>query len=723
VRTAFARLGGVVAAAILLVAATGASASETSDRVRGLVERAASQGLVQVIVGTRLDTPWVPDGLLEARGRGASTGQLAHIHARQSSVLAAIPGAAFRPSTRRFDVPAISLEVNSAELALLLGHPDVEYVVESGTSYPTLMNTIPLINASSAYSAGYAGAGMYVAIIDTGFMENHPFFGGRVVNESCFSTTNSGSTSLCDNGVNQILDTPGSAAPCTTNADCTHGTHVAGIAIGNLGAAKGYYFNGVAAAASLVAVKAASTPTSGGRLGFQDTDVLAALGHIYTLHTQGTYRIAAINLSIGDNSINPSTCDSRNPAIAQQIALLASVGVPTVIAAGNSSSSAGIAYPACLSNVVVVAATTKNDAIATNYSNNYANTTLLAPGGLFSGGTPADILSSVTGPQQYDYLSGTSMAAPHVTGAFALLRQAHPEASLAQLVSALQTGPLIYDSRNNLNLYKPRLDVKAALAWLNSSAAVTQLVDHYYSAILGRPADPGGEAYWVGQIKLLLGMGADPREVYRILGKQFFASAEYASKGHDDYTYLTDLYHAFYNRDPDQGGHDWWYSQMQQGMIRDAVMDNFIFAAEFETYMTSLLPAATGERSEVAFVLDLYRSAFARLPDTTGFVFYVGDMRTAECIGTVYSRAQINARTFFSSPEYTVRNRSNAQFVADAYDGILRRGPDLNGFLGWRGQLDQGLTRDSLVIAFTQSGEFAARINAMAAEVCTNSPA
>jgi hypothetical protein len=73
---------------------------------------------------------------------------------------------------------------------------------------------------------------------------------------------------------------------------------------------------------------------------------------------------------------------------------------------------------------------------------------------------------------------------------------------------------------------------------------------------------------------------------------------------------------------------------------------------------------------------------------------------------------------FVSSPEYTARNRTNAQYVGDLYNTFMRRGADLTGVLYWVGKLDGGLSRDGLRQEFAKSPEFQFRVGRVASESC-----
>jgi hypothetical protein len=247
------------------------------------------------------------------------------------------------------------------------------------------------------------------------------------------------------------------------------------------------------------------------------------------------------------------------------------------------------------------------------------------------------------------------------------------------------------------------------------------LVTHYYRSILQRAPDSGGYDFWQGEAARVAGLGANVNEVWFAMSMSFFGSAEYRGFGRNDAGYVTDLYNTFYNRAPDPGGFDYWMSQLAGGMPREALLVQFLFSPEFASF-TQAIFGNTAVRPEMDMTMDMYRGILQRLPDSAGFTYFLGQFRAAQCSGpdAVRNEANLVSQQFFGSPEYAGLNRTNAQFMSDIYNAIMRRGADLDGIEFWIGQLDSGaLTREQVRQEFVRSTEFNARVTNVINAGCT----
>ena len=363
--------------------------------------------------------------------------------------------------TRFTAFPFLAYTVETAGLSIMEADDQVLSVQENLPRRPSLQQSGPLLGAPVAWDAGYTGEGQYVAVIDSGVDGSHTFLQGSVAVEACFSGYLG--DSVCPNGQKEQHGT-GAAVPCDMG-ECAHGTHVAGIVAGNM-----TKMHGIARNAKIIALQVASADSDKDFCGdepvpcmtFWDADILKALDFVYDLKQNQGYEIAAVNMSLGGEDKFTDPCDAENPGYREAIQSLKDISVATVVASGNESYKNGLTAPACVSGAISVGSicdSKGNDECRLGVgeladSSNVANyLSLLAPG--------AWITSSVPG-SGYGTWSGTSMAAPHVAGAWAIMKQRNPNASVADILKELRdNGDLLSDHRDGgvaLNMRIVNLD-------------------------------------------------------------------------------------------------------------------------------------------------------------------------------------------------------------------------------------------------------------------------
>ena len=366
-----------------------------------------------------------------------SSRRAAAIETVASRVIARVSPDQVRIVHRYQIVPILSAWANDDGLAALAELPDVAEVVLDRLEQPSLDRSTRLINAHLVWPAS-TGTGRLVAVLDTGTDGLHPFVSTRVPYEACFRKD-----SKCPGLVPQKT---GSGA--ARNMARGHGMHVAGIAAGGNASWGGVQLRGVAPGAGIIAINV-FTP-GGSYVG----DQVKALEYVAQLK-QANVRVVAANLSLGDGVTYQSACDQAEKDRKPIIDKLLAMGVATVVAAGNRALPDAVSAPGCITSAVTVSSVTNLDRINAANSRS-ALTDYMAPGEAIMSSLPHGV---------YGDQSGTSMAAPHVSGAIALLSAAVPQATLPQILAALsKTGKPLYEQSTNRTYH--RIDVRAALVHL-----------------------------------------------------------------------------------------------------------------------------------------------------------------------------------------------------------------------------------------------------------------
>ena len=257
----------------------------------------------------------------------------------------------------------------------------------------------------NAQNLGVRGAGMVVAVIDTGIDYTHPALGSGF-----------GPGQKVAGGWDFVND---DADPMD---DHGHGTHVAGTV-----AANAADLIGVAPDATLLAYKVLGAGGSG-----STSDIIAAIERAADPNQDGDFsdRAHVINLSLG----GPGTAED---AISRAVDNASAAGVVVIVAAGNDGATASIGSPGVAATAVTVGAIDSAGKVAPFSSRGPTPKHLAFKPDLSAPGVA--IVSSIPGGKTQAF-NGTSMATPHVAGLAALLRQLHPEWTPAEVKAALIAG-------------------------------------------------------------------------------------------------------------------------------------------------------------------------------------------------------------------------------------------------------------------------------------------
>ncbi len=300
------------------------------------------------------------------------------------------------------------------------------------------------INLPKVWDMTKGSAQVVVAVIDTGILPTHediagsPNFAGGYDMITDPSRANDGGGR--DNDPTDAGDAiaPGECYPGSPpDTDSWHGTHVAGT----VGIGRTNNSLGVAGMNWDVKVQAVRVL---GKCGGTTADINDGIRWAAGLSVPGVpanaTRAKVINMSLGGRgscSLSPSTQSAIDDAV--------NAGVTVVVAAGNEASDASGFFPASCNNVIAVAASDYRGHLVTRYSNFGTTVDIMAPGGDLARDDNGDgqddgVLSTVQGG--YAWYNGTSMAAPHVAGAAALLLAQDPTLSPSQLLARLQSDAL-----------------------------------------------------------------------------------------------------------------------------------------------------------------------------------------------------------------------------------------------------------------------------------------
>lgn len=343
-------------------------------------------------------------------------------------------------------IPAAVFQIPAPALSAIAAAPEVVWISPDRQVAGALEFAGPAVGADLAFNYGWTGNGVGIAILDSGIAAEHPDVRGRVVYSESFVP-----------------------ADARTDDPFGHGTHVAVVAAGDASASSGPSFNitfrGVAPRAHLINLRVLDASGGG-----SDSGVIAAIDRAIAL--RGLYNIRVLNLSLGRPIRESYTIDPLCRAVERAWR----AGLVVIVSAGNNGrdTSMGtggygtVSSPANSPFVITVGAmkhmgtAVRGDDLMASYSakgptllDQIVKPDIVAPGNLMVSGMTADaglrnvypenvisvtyykVSSTTNTSSSYFRLSGTSMAAPMVAGAAALLLQKFPNLTPDQVKAKL----------------------------------------------------------------------------------------------------------------------------------------------------------------------------------------------------------------------------------------------------------------------------------------------
>jgi len=371
----------------------------------------------------------------------------------------------YNSSVTGFTFKAPNQQITDDIVDVLSSDPRVKFIEQDKTVVPfsdELPTGLERIDAGGLYAVpkmGMLSADVDIAIIDSGIDLNNPDLNvysniSMIIPQTTHPNAGD-SSSIVNNDVdihklgldNSSVsgNTPASFGPpfstkLSTSGDdtCGHGTHVAGIAAAK---ANSLGVVGIASGARLWAIKALDFNNFTDQCEGSISSIIAAIEYVTKLKD----KIEVVNLSLG--------CKCNSTALDEAINRAVRSNITVVVAAGNINSDASKFSPANNKDVIAVSAITDLDGKcgglskpkwinAGQFSGLYGDDTFSRfsnYGKAVDIAAPGVMINSTDMNGSYSMSSGTSMAAPHVTGAAALYKILHPESTPSEIRSALVT--------------------------------------------------------------------------------------------------------------------------------------------------------------------------------------------------------------------------------------------------------------------------------------------
>jgi len=422
---------------------SGASSAQPSVDPRSEALKRALEGSVRP-EGLRISVV-----LREPQGRLSRSARREQIQQRQARSLARIPRGSFEARHRYRAVNGFAGVATREAIEAMLDDPDVLAIDVDRVAIASVIEGASLVGAPAVHSSGYTGAGITVAVLDTGIDTDHPDLSSNLVAEACFCNE------CCSGGADTAT---GSGAAEDDNG---HGTQVSGIVASTNGSRPGIAYD-----AGIAAVKVLAADGVGN---FSDI----ADGLEWVIDNRVSLNIKVVNISIGDGEEHATTggipCNVGNTA--NLIGQLESLGVSVFVASGNEGYDAGISHPACVAEAISVGGVYDKNVGSVQWAGCTDSTT---SANKFVCHTNSSSLLDVVAQDfatrstamggGHTTWGGTSAASPYAAGQAALLLEIDDAITPSEMLTHLTTGsPMVTNPGNGLSFPRTRVDQAAAL--------------------------------------------------------------------------------------------------------------------------------------------------------------------------------------------------------------------------------------------------------------------
>ncbi len=256
--------------------------------------------------------------------------------------------------------------------------------------------------------------------------------------------------------------------------------------------------------------------------------------------------------------------------------------------------------------------------------------------------------------------------------------------------------------------YKAQLWVDQSLEIIDSSAAdrkIREYVTRCYEIILGRTPDAGGLKTWYNEL-------TSGRKTASEIIDRFVNSPEYLSKNYNYGDSVDILYQAMLGRKADAGGKAHWVGKLENGQPFADVINGFCVSPEFkgicDTYgirpgsVTIPEKSTTADEKIKAFVQRCYRIILNREPDEGGMKTWFDELQSHR------KAASEIIDQFVNSPEFKRKELTKGDSVEILYKAMLGRGSDAPGKANWVSKLLSGQPYAAVINGFCVSPEFKA---------------